>query len=82
MWPKPVIQLCSLEFYLGLVPKCWLVCFAVLSVPLFLSGAWKEGTAAQEQNGVRGAWLAQSEDHATLDLGVVSSSPMQGVEIP
>jgi len=24
----------------------------------------------------RGAWLAQSEEHATLDLGVVSSSPI------
>ena len=28
-----------------------------------------------------GAWLAQSEEHVSLDLGVVSSSPMLGVEI-
>ena len=27
-----------------------------------------------------GKWLAQSVEHATLDLGVVSSSPMVGVE--
>ena len=31
--------------------------------------------------GVGGAWSAQSEEHATLDLGVMSSSPMVGVEI-
>jgi len=29
----------------------------------------------------RGSWLGQSEEHATLDLGVVISSPMLGVEI-
>lgn len=29
----------------------------------------------------RGAWLAQSVEHATLDLGVVSLSPTSGVEI-
>ena len=29
----------------------------------------------------RGTWLAQSEEHATLDLGVVNSSSMLGVEI-
>ena len=29
----------------------------------------------------RGAWLAQSEEHMTLDLGVVSSSPTLGIEI-
>ena len=28
-----------------------------------------------------GAWLAQSVDHVTLNLGVVSLSPMLGVEI-
>ena len=27
------------------------------------------------------AWKAQSEERATLDLGVVSSSPMLGLEI-
>ena len=29
----------------------------------------------------RGAWVAQSVECATLDLGVVSSSPTLGVEI-
>ena len=30
----------------------------------------------------RGAWLAQSEEHVkTLDLGVVSLSPMLGAEL-
>ena len=29
----------------------------------------------------RGTWLAQSEEHGTLDLGVVSLSPTSGVEI-
>ena len=29
----------------------------------------------------RGAWLAQSEEHVTLDLGVMGSSPTIGVEI-
>ena len=29
----------------------------------------------------RGAWLAQSVQHATLNLGVVSSSSTVGVEI-
>ena len=28
----------------------------------------------------RGAWLAQSVEHATLDLSVVSSSPKLGAE--
>jgi len=28
-----------------------------------------------------GAWLAQSVEHTTLDLGVVSSSPTLGVEV-
>ena len=28
-----------------------------------------------------GTWLAHSVEHATLDLGVVSSSPTLGVEI-
>ena len=28
-----------------------------------------------------GTWLTQLEEHATLDLGVVSLSPMMGVEI-
>lgn len=27
-----------------------------------------------------GTWLAHSAEHATLDLGVVSSSPMSGVD--
>lgn len=29
----------------------------------------------------RGSWLAHSEEHATLDLWIVSSSPMLGIEI-
>ena len=29
----------------------------------------------------RGAWLGQSVEHVTLDLGVVSLSPTFGVEI-
>ena len=29
----------------------------------------------------RGSWLAQSEEHATLDLGVMGLSPTLGVEI-
>ena len=28
-----------------------------------------------------GTWLAQSIEHVTLDLGVVSSSPTLGIEI-
>lgn len=28
-----------------------------------------------------GAWLAQLEEHATLDLGLVGSSPTLGVAI-
>ena len=31
--------------------------------------------------GEGGAWLAESEEHVTLDLGVVSSSPMLGIEV-
>ena len=30
---------------------------------------------------IRGAWLAQSEEHATLHLGVVSLSPPLEVEV-
>ena len=53
MWPKPVTQLCSLEFANpGLASKGWLVCFAVLSRYLSLLGAWQKEKAAQEQNGV------------------------------
>ena len=29
----------------------------------------------------RGLWLAQLIQHVTLDLGVISSSPMLGVEV-
>ena len=31
--------------------------------------------------GFKGAWLASSEKHVTLDLGVVSSGPTLGVKI-
>ena len=34
-----------------------------------------------KSNMVQGTWLAQSVEHATLDLGVVSASPTLGVEI-
>ena len=30
---------------------------------------------------IRGMWLAQLVEHVTLDLGVVSLSPMLGIEI-
>ena len=30
---------------------------------------------------MRGIWLAQSEEHVTLDLGIVSLSHMLGIEI-
>ena len=33
------------------------------------------------ENDFRGPWLARSEEHASLDLGVVSSSPTSGVDI-
>ena len=33
------------------------------------------------KNNKRGARLAQSGEHVTLDLGVVSSSPMLSVEL-
>ena len=35
----------------------------------------------KNQKTTRGAWLAQSEEHATLDLEVLGSSPTLGVEI-
>ena len=30
---------------------------------------------------MEGPWLAQSEEHATLDLGVMSFNPALGIEI-
>ena len=33
-------------------------------------------------NNQRGTWVTQLVEHATLDLGVVSLSPMLGIEIP
>jgi len=38
-------------------------------------------SASEMYNKVSGAWLAQSEEHVTLDLGMVSLSPKSGVEI-
>jgi len=38
-------------------------------------------TKVKNQNYFRGMWLAQSEKHETPDLGVMSSSPMLGVQI-
>ena len=37
--------------------------------------------SCQERKQHRGAWLAQSAEPVTLDLGVVSSSPTSGVEM-
>lgn len=33
------------------------------------------------RKGMRDTWLAQLVEHATLDLGVMGSSPVLGVEI-
>ena len=33
------------------------------------------------KNELQGAWLTHLEEHATLDIGVMSSSPMLGVEV-
>ena len=41
---------------------------------------WAQFTDTEKSNH-RGAWLAQSVEHATLDLEVVSSSPMLDTEI-
>lgn len=35
----------------------------------------------EDSERLRGAWLAQSVEHATLDLGVMSLSPTLGVDI-
>lgn len=43
-----------------------------------LDGSWM-GPGQNDQ--ARGAWLAQSVEHETLDLGVVSSSPTLGAEM-
>ena len=52
-----------------------------------MSGSWNRELIDVRFNkikskfgGVGGTWLAQSEEHATLDLEAVSSSPTQGVE--
>ena len=36
---------------------------------------------ARTMSGLGGPWLAQSVQHATLDLKVMSSSPVLGVEL-
>ena len=41
--------------------------------------AWKLNL--NKNAGTRGTWLAQWEEHGALNLGVVSLSPMLGVEI-
>ena len=38
-------------------------------------------TCGIKKNSIWDTWLAQLEEHATLDLGVVSSSPTLSVEI-
>ena len=40
----------------------------------------RKKTDFKEHNWLGGAWLAQSVEYATLDLGVLSSSPTLGVE--
>ena len=35
----------------------------------------------QIKTSMRGTWLAQSEEHVTFDMGVLSPSPTLGVEI-
>ena len=37
--------------------------------------------ALNKETALGGAWMSQSEEHGTRDLGVVSSSPALGVEI-
>lgn len=55
------------SFYTVTYPKCiYLRYFFLMEYFIDLSG---------------GAWLAQSEERATLDLGIVSSSPLLGVEL-
>ena len=44
-------------------------------------GHTKDWTIAIWKVGDRGAWLAQLVENLTFDLGVVSSSPMLGVEV-
>jgi len=41
----------------------------------------EEAERLKENNWFWGAWLAQSEEHVTLDLRVMSSSSALGVEI-
>lgn len=45
-----------------------------------LLGAVIENPLESGKKELRGAWLAQSVEHRTLDLRVVSSSPTLGVE--
>ena len=45
-------------------------------------GAWHQQEGDIIKNISRGTWLAQSVEHATLDLGVVSLSPTPGVKLP
>lgn len=41
----------------------------------------KPMTSLSKMKFFRGTWLAQSVEHVTLDLGVVSLSPTLGVEM-
>ena len=38
-----------------------------------------EDNFSEQEIFLRGAWLAQSVEHVTLDLGVMSSSPTLGI---
>lgn len=40
-----------------------------------------KGLCHKHTKELRGIWLAQSEEHVTLDLGVVGSSPRSDVEL-
>jgi len=45
----------------------------------YVNSEWKGIKCLKSED--RDAWLAQSVEHATLDLGVMSSSPTLGTEL-
>ena len=52
-----------------------------IAFPCKMWDAHRKETRHLIRRNTRGAWLAQSEERATLDLRVVGSSPMLGVKI-
>jgi len=56
-------------------------CFRKYGSNSIYSAEERVPSASEMYNKVSGAWLAQSEEHVTLDLGMVSLSPKSGVEI-